>query len=117
MELYLHVKAMVAQTLEKCMANQNEIMHTIQIFQGKFKLMCHLAYGIKFKVLKTSNQSWLIKPCAKGLASVGTRGYPITMDKDSRPIENQVADEEDEVQLKGERAKNRPLLRIDTSQP
>jgi hypothetical protein len=83
MELYWHVKAMVAQTLEKCMVEQTKILHTIEIFQGKFELMCQSAYGIKFKVLKASSYSGPSKPLVDGLASIGNRDCPITIDKSS----------------------------------
>jgi len=73
MELYYHVKAMVAQTLEKYMVDQSKILHIIEIFQCKFELMFQSAYGINFKVSKVSFESGPSKPLVDGPTSVGTR--------------------------------------------
>jgi hypothetical protein len=102
MELYWHVKATVAQTLEKCMADQKNILLTIEVFHGKFKLMCHSTYGTKFKILKASSKPNPSKSPTEGLASVGTWNCPITIENNSRPTQNLVADEEEEVQMDGE---------------
>jgi hypothetical protein len=65
MELYWHVKAMVAQHWRNAWWTQNKILYTIEIFQGKFELMCHLAYGIKFKVSKASSNQVQESPLSK----------------------------------------------------
>lgn len=81
------------------MTDQTKILHIIEIFQGKFELMCQSTYGIKFKVSKASSDSSPSKPLVDGQASIG----PITIDKISRPAQNLVADEEDEVQMDREK--------------
>jgi hypothetical protein len=114
--------------MEKCMADQRNILHTIKIFPSKCELMCQLAYGIECKVSKKSFEPGIIKPLVDGLALAATRDYPITIDNNSIPAQNIVMEEEDEVQMDEEKKRMKfkwtrgrhrlgPLLRIESSQP
>jgi hypothetical protein len=83
---------MVAHTLEKCMADQKEILHTIQIFQGKFELS-ESAYEIKFKVSKASSDLGSSKHPTEAPTYDVTRDYLIKLNNNSYPTHNQIADE------------------------
>jgi hypothetical protein len=48
---------MVAQDVEKTREEKEEILHVVNILEGKFELLCKSQYGIKFSVtLEGQNQ-------------------------------------------------------------
>jgi hypothetical protein len=44
------VKTSVAQALEKVKEDQQSIIHTLRIFEGKFKIVCSSVFGVKITV-------------------------------------------------------------------
>jgi hypothetical protein len=44
------VKTLVAQELEKAKEDQQEILHTLKIFEGKFAVVCSTMFGVRIVV-------------------------------------------------------------------
>jgi hypothetical protein len=44
------VKAMITQPMEEKQDEHKDILHTIQIFEGKFEVVCKVVFGISITV-------------------------------------------------------------------
>jgi hypothetical protein len=73
-----------------------DIVHAIQVFEGKFELFCKSQYGIHFKVSPASNQTEQRKDGEGTSSSSRTRNNPIDVDAPEQPSAYSLDEELDE---------------------
>jgi hypothetical protein len=54
------VKAMIAQFLEELNISQQDIMHIIELLDGKFEAVCKALFGIRIIVSKVNEEDEII---------------------------------------------------------
>jgi hypothetical protein len=79
-ETYQLVKTLVAQALEKDKEDQQEIVHSLRIFEGKFKAVCSKVFGVKIIITKVIDEDDKGKTRIGSTSSVGTRVNLIRVD-------------------------------------